>query len=219
MNSKEKAYCNQCKGYKDHYIVSQFKKHIDSSDYSNLPVDFADFEWKILFCSKCFSVTIKETFLCSESDLDSSYHLIPVEIYYPEREENSRQKKSFLKVPEVLDRIYNEIIDSYNMSIFTLCVAGIRAIIEGICVNLGIADNTLKDKINGLEINGHLGHYKADILHELRFLGNEALHELEKPSEEEIKIAIDITEHMLEHLYDLDFKKTELQKLKRQRII
>jgi hypothetical protein len=52
-------------------------------------------------------------------------------------------------------------------------------------------------------------------LHELRFLGNEAPHELKVPRSDELHIAIDIVEHTLENLYELGTKAETLRMRKR----
>jgi len=54
----------------------------------------------------------------------------------------------------------------------------------------------------------------ADILHELRFLGNEALHELTKPQPEELQIGIKIIEHILENIYELSSQANELKAIR-----
>jgi hypothetical protein len=43
----------------------------------------------------------------------------------------------------------------------------------------------------------------ADILHELRFLGNEAAHEVKPHSEDTLKMAMDVAEHLLKTVYVL----------------
>jgi hypothetical protein len=47
-------------------------------------------------------------------------------------------------------------------------------------------------------------------LHSLRFIGNEAAHELAAPAEEELRLAIEICEDLLNYLYELDYKAHQL---------
>ena len=44
------------------------------------------------------------------------------------------------------------------------------------------------------------------ILHALRFIGNEAVHQLTAPPEDDLKVAIEIVEHTIENLYGLSAK-------------
>lgn len=153
---------------------------------------------------------------------------------YPKRSDKTRQIKDYHNVPNTLRRIYRETLESFNSDSFTLCAAGLRAIIEGICSDRQVVDGpvqvTHKDgtihterrrnlaaKIAGLCERGFLTEGNATSLHEHRFLGNEALHELDRPSRDELALAIDIMEHTLEDLYDMPDKAAELRRIKSQR--
>jgi hypothetical protein len=59
---------------------------------------------------------------------------------YPKRNSRSIKALEFLNVPSNIRRIYRESIDSCNDECFTLSAAGVRAIIEGICMDQSIAD-------------------------------------------------------------------------------
>lgn len=72
-------------------------------------------------------------------------------------------------------------------------------------------------KISGLSEKGILTKKNSEILHEHRYLGNEAVHELSQPSEEEVKLAIEIIEHTLESLYEISEKAEELRMRKSKR--
>ena len=55
---------------------------------------------------------------------------------------------------------------------------------------------------------------QAQALHEHRFLGNSALHELEAPSREMVEIAIAIVEHVMESLYNLPIQAGNLMRMR-----
>ena len=69
-----------------------------------------------------------------------------------------------------------------------------------------------KDESPGFRKKGLLTHPSAQALHEHRYLGNTAVHELARPSAEELKSAIEIVEHVLEQLYELPEKAEELRR-------
>ena len=50
----------------------------------------------------------------------------------------------------------------------------------------------------------------ANNLHSIRFIGNEAAHELEAPSPDELRLAISICEDLLNYVYELDYKAYRL---------
>jgi hypothetical protein len=47
-------------------------------------------------------------------------------------------------------------------------------------------------------------------LHGIRFLGNDATHELDSLSRDEIMIAIEIMEDVLNYIYELDYKSSRI---------
>ena len=132
-------------------------------------------------------------------------------------------------------RIYRETIECFNNESFTLCASGLRAIIEGICADKQIADgpvniigkdgassikrkDNLEGKIAGLAEKKILTDSQAAILHQHRFLGNDAIHELNIPSYDELNLAIDIVEHILVSLYEMPRKAEELIQMKKIRM-
>jgi len=153
---------------------------------------------------------------------------------YPKRSNNTLPIKDFWEVPHNLRRIYRESIDCFNNDSFTLAAAGLRAIIEGLCAELGVTDGpktvTKKDgtqvvkrfknleaKIAGLHEKGFLTERNTSILHEHRFLGNDAVHELAQPSRDELALAIEIVEHTFESLFEIPTKGDELKEKRARR--
>ena len=154
---------------------------------------------------------------------------------YPKRSDKTRVIKDYYNLPNEIRRIYRETIECFNNDIWTLCAAGLRAIIEGICADQKITDgpvqvtkgdgsthtvrkDTLEGKIAGLGEKEILAQDNTTILHEHRFLGNEAVHELTQPSSDELSLAIDIMEHTLDALYELPDKAAELKRMKAKRL-
>jgi hypothetical protein len=110
-----------------------------------------------------------------------------------------------------------------------MCAAGLRAIVEGICVEAGVKDGpvvvnatgggtkivrkkNLEGKISGLNEKGIIAKNYCEILHEHRYMGNEAVHELAMPSREELQLAISIVEHTLDSVFEIPLKASTLQK-------
>jgi hypothetical protein len=101
--------------------------------------------------------------------------------------------------------------------------------VEGTCAAQGIIDGpveqpkkgggketvrkgNLEGKIAGMAEKGILTSGAAQSLHEHRYLGNNAVHELAMPSRDELKLAIEIIEHVLDQLYVIPEKALELKK-------
>jgi uncharacterized protein DUF4145 len=148
---------------------------------------------------------------------------------YPKRDRNTFKAKELQNVPTTLRRIYGEVIECFNNECLTLSAAGLRALVEGVCAHQSVVDGpvtiitkgggtqvlrreTLEAKTFGLHEKGILTKSSAETLHEHRYLGNDAVHELMRPSADELKLAIEIVEHTLEALYEIPEKALELKK-------
>lgn len=222
-----KAFCIQCKRETNHKVLHETKKTFNEDDI------WAEGTWQIIECFGCEAVSFREVWEDSE-DIDPSdgSSLENVKLY-PIRSKNTLPIKQFYNVPYKVRNIYREMIDAFNNGMFVLCSGGLRATIEGICNNEGIVDGPveiekkgiktiqnkkdLQGKISGLFEKGLLTKNHTEILHEHRFLGNEALHSLDQPSIEELKIAIDIVELTLDNLYELTEKASDLRYKKSRR--
>ena len=59
--------------------------------------------------------------------------------------------------------------------------------VEGICLNNAIKGGNLQEKIDELAMQNLLTKTQAELLHEERYLGNAALHELATPSNQDMR--------------------------------
>jgi len=229
--NKTKVYCIRCQQFTNHYIIAHESQKFTPENTPDMQIDFAEGTWEILKCCGCDEVTFQETWVTSEDYNPNTGELEPIVRLYPPRGENILPIKPYYNIPSTLRRIYREVIDCYNNEIYTLCAAGLRAIIEGICIANKIKDgpievynengttktirsSKLDGKIEGMAEVGLLTKQHAKILHEHRFLGNKAVHELQTPNPEDLKLAIEIVEHTLYNLYELPDKAKQLQRKK-----
>ena len=224
-NEEFKALCVKCDGRTKHRVLQSIDK-MCSLEEDGDGIETVD-HYQIIQCQGCETISFRHVnwfseFVDSESDGLS-------ERLYPMRSETTLETKSFRNAPTEIRRIYRETIDCFNNDNMTLCAAGLRAIVEGICADQGVkdgpfeikkADGTtikkrqtdLKGKISGLCEKGILTAGNSKVLHEHRFLGNEAVHQLSQPSTEELRLAIEIVEHTLDSLYEIPEKAVELQR-------
>lgn len=226
-----KVACDVCNRENKHIILQAVRLNGSEVIDRQNAVDWFN-DYQIVQCQGCETISFRILSWCSECvDFDSNGTL---ETLYPKRAIECLPIKTFHNSPRVISRIYREIIDSYNNEIYTLCAAGLRALVEGICANQGIKDGpvevekkdgskviqrkkNLQGKIAGLHEKGILTLKSSEILHEHRFLGNEAVHELHQPSSEELTLAIEIIEHTIESLYEIPKKAISLKEAKQSR--
>ena len=149
------------------------------------------------------------------------------------RSASFKTSEQFKNVPENIVSLYDEVVDAFSNETNILCAGGIRAVLEAICIDRGIKkgkvqelikgnvvekySESLKGKIYGLHEGGFITSKHSDILVHNQFLGDKALHELEKPSIEELEIAIDIIGDTLNSIYELEVKGRELKNRKENR--
>ena len=202
----EKLFCNSCRQPTNHKVVHFYSQTYWPEDNPDMPVDYAKRTWEIIQCAGCDLASFRELLVTSE-DWSPDRGPEPQETRYPEAGPDQLEVKSFFHVPEKIDRIYRESIESFNIRNYILCAVGLRAVIEGICKdamrNCEDAKKNLEEKIEGLHKKGILTETHAKILHTLRFIGNEAVHELSTPPKDGLKEAIAIVEHTIENLYVL----------------
>lgn len=115
-------------------------------------------------------------------------------------------------VPVNVLKMYRETIIAFNADARTLAGGGLRATVEAICIEHGLINGNLQGKIDALAKNGLLTAGQAELLHEERYIGNSALHELATPSHEDIEDGLQIVEGLITTLYLLPEKAKRLRK-------
>jgi hypothetical protein len=133
-------------------------------------------------------------------------------IYHPKRASSSRPSKHFVNLPAKLGTLYSEVIKSKNEGSHLLCAVGLRSLIEGVCADKGIRGSNLEAKIEGMK--SLLPENIVKNLHEFRFMGNDAVHELEAPNSLELSVALDVIEDILNYFYALDYKANLLGRIR-----
>ena len=182
-----------------------------------------------LSCNGCGNLSFRLFQYCDAGDWPH------IEIY-PECSEYDYHTKNPRALPWELRGIYEETVKALNSDLRVLCAIGIRAIIEAICkkqgVNKGYNWDTSKDdyrkdkngnyrkfknlegKIFELYEQGIITKAQSETLHQLRFLGNAAAHELDKPLKSNLKVAMAIVDNIIENLYVIPKYKEKLVKRK-----
>jgi hypothetical protein len=218
--------CSFCKRSTHHKILSS----IDTSGFEEWGngegINWSETD-QILQCQGCSNISFRRKTSNSE-DMDENGYVISTEIFPKTSIEIMKFDLSH-NVPFEIKRIFNESLDCYKNGDFILCAVGIRAVIEGICKDKNIKSGLvnekdrnnkivqrrkydLRGKINGLYDVGILTRKNAEYLHQHRFLGNDAIHELKTPSSKELMLAIEIAYSIMQNIYDLPIKVIELKK-------
>lgn len=208
MSISKSIYCNTCKIHTQHLVLFEHS-HTDiipNNDEMGSVSIMGDQNIEVMQCPVCSSISVCDQYLISG-------HPVPFVNYYPERQEHLYQEKPFGNLPKDLKIVYSEMISAANRKLNLSCASMMRALIEGICQGFSNDFMTLKQRLDMLIKNRILSSSTAEALNALRFLGNRALHCIEKPSDAEIKEAIGILEHTITEIFEMPEKKEKLSKL------
>lgn len=201
----EKYYCRNCKGLRKYKIVSEKK--------TNGSEDFGFIQWNenfyIIECLGCESISFLRIYgnsqmVTIDDDGHASY-FDKVDIY-PEFIKNGQEIEATYYLPDKIAKIYQETISAFKVEAHILTAAGFRAVIEALCNHLKIKSGNLSTRIDLLFEKGFLTANESKRLHSIRFLGNDALHEMDTPKEDQLLIILEIVNHLLENLFIQDKK-------------
>ena len=212
----KKIFCNQCKSLTNHVLRARHSLS-EEMTYDLDGVEVADDDvvgihvhrYSMWSCAGCTQPTLEWEVGYENPDLADNFDSFQGD-YFPSRSKDSLPARVFTKLNPKLTRLYMEVIASFNWNCLLLCTIGLRALIEGICVDKGLTERELDRKIDGL-IKFLPSLNLIDALHAFRFAGNDAAHRLEALTRDDAKRAIEVVEDLLNFLYDLDYKASLLR--------
>jgi hypothetical protein len=194
--------CASCKRNTHHTVVHEL---VDGPDD---PDDYPLFRYyQIVQCNGCDRVSFrKQTLDHAELVEDEHGQYGPSETIevYPRFLGDHRGLNRLHVVPQVVRDIYQETINAAKEGALTLAGIGFRAVIEAICNDRAIKGKDLQKRIAGLVKEGWITAMEADRLHAIRFLGNDAAHDIKSPPLASLHVVLRIVEHLIENIYILD---------------
>ncbi len=207
QKEKHRFICKECSKETFHKIMASYheKGHEDCGRGNSVDWNVRN---QIIQCLGCETVSFRVVSTCSEDyDHDDEGNPCYVEDvkYYPGRSENLKAFTSYL-LPENVQYIYRETILAIENEQNILAGIGIRALIETVCKDLNASGKNLYKKINWLKETSIVTKEGMEALHKLRVLGNDAAHEVKAHNIQQLSIAIQIIEHMLEGTYIIPHK-------------
>jgi hypothetical protein len=205
--------CDNCGGGARNHVILQEYTHRWGNDDACI---YGESTYQICQCAGCDSIRYRTESSCSEDqDPDTGEYAI-TESIYPEELRGDREPISMHELPDSIARIYREVIIAFNAGAFILAGGGLRAIVEALCKDKAVQGKSLKEKINQLVDQQLLASAQADLLHEERYIGNAALHEILAPSKLDVIDGLEIIETLLSTLYVVPDRAKRLR-LKRER--
>jgi len=203
MSSVVWSECNNCTCSTKHDILHKVNFESDPSEYHYEDI------FMMIRCRGCETVAFRK----ESHDYESRYQIganewdysISIDIY-PHFIEGHKSINDIWNVPNIVNSIYKESIVAIQEGAFTLAGLGLRATIEAICNEREITGSNLQKRINGMVKEGLISKKDASRLHSIRFMGNDAAHEIKKSKHSSVLVALKIIEHLITTIYILDKK-------------
>jgi len=179
------------------------------------PEEYPDAEtWQIIRCLGCYNVGFRyqyDDFVDIEEVDEGVYQHSTTVATFPRTISNHKELDSTFHLPEVIRKVYKQTISACSDEAYILASVGLRATIEATCNHLGISGNSLERRIDLLFKAGHVSNGDKRRLHAIRFLGNDAAHEILEPKRSELIVALEIVEHLLKSVFILEKKAKRLE--------
>lgn len=201
--------CRQCSLATDHKVLCSAEM-TGSDSHMNWGTSY-----EIIQCLGCKTVSFR-----TESGSSEDFHHYHDE-YGNEQIEYSTTEKQYpqgrkisagisgldaFSLPEKVRVIYFETSQALTTDQPVLTGIGLRALIETVCKDKSASGKDLFNQINDLVEKKLLTPARADVLHQIRALGNTAAHEVKPHSSEQLALAMEVLDHLLEEVYVLPAK-------------
>jgi hypothetical protein len=122
---------------------------------------------------------------------------------YPDHIDDFEDFDGYWLVPAIVRSIYRETLVAIRSKSYMLSGLGLRATIEAICNHQNTSGKSLDVRITSLAAKGMISKKDAELLHGIRFLGNDAAHEMKLPKPTQVAVADKIIRHLLQAVYVL----------------
>lgn len=197
---KVKSYCRECSKSTNHDVLSEYsEQYRDEYAY--------DLIYQIVQCKGCGTKSFRHVFVDIESafcTVDGQVE-VPEEVtVYPKAIEGHKEVKDIYKLPDIVLKIYQEVLLALKEEAKILASLGLRGTVEAVCNDLNIPGGKLDARINKLASSGYISTKDAQRLHGIRFMGNDAAHDIKTPKDESLQVALQIVEHLLLSVYILE---------------
>ncbi len=192
--------CRSCKRSTKHTVLGKIVKETPPEYYHDATKYF------LLECNGCTTVSFRKEYHDYESyrqtgpDPDDYEHDISVEVF-PHSIKDHSPIDSLFEIPNIVESIYKESLLAIQEGAYTLAGLGLRATIEAICNDKKVKGKNLQVRINAMSRSGMISKSDTERLHAIRFMGNDAAHEIKKAKEKSVLIALKIIEHILLSVY------------------
>lgn len=198
-------YCNSCKKETNHLIQKEYTQALHEH-YALVSL------FQIVECNGCNEISFIRQDIDYEVSIpyvneygeegynpDISLFQYPIPLKY----HSGFDMDELYELPKKIKTIYQDTLKSYANGSTILVGAGLRACVEAVCNDLNITGKDLEQRIKKLNQNGYISKSNMALLNGVRFMGNDAVHDMKESTHDEIKVALRVVEHLFENVYIL----------------
>ncbi|MEM5341600.1 DUF4145 domain-containing protein [Paraburkholderia azotifigens] len=191
--------CSSCDRDTKHTVL-----HSKSESESEYRVETS---YQIVECCGCGNVSFRrvvEDFEQGYQDEEGEW-VHPADIViYPGFLKGHKGLTDIHVVPVTIRSVYEQTLLAISHASSILAGIGLRAIIEAICNERKVTGRNLENRIDRLAKDGLISVREAERLHAIRFVGNDAAHEIHSPRSQQLLVALRIVENLITNVYLLD---------------
>lgn len=200
--------CVSCVGTTRHSILASIDQRGSDGDH-RYTVDWHA-SHQIIQCDGCKSISYRRVDTNSEDyDHDDHGHQVhvPTEKLFPPRlaNQNINEGDSYF-LPQQTRELLKEVHSALANSQLILAGVGARGLLETVVKDRKANGDNLFRQIDDLVKQQILTPARASVLHQIRTLGNDAAHEAKPHNSNQLALAVEIVENVLQEVYILPEK-------------
>lgn len=190
--------CVRCRRPTNHQVEASKVQQGDPSEYHFV------YTHSIIRCMGCDKRSFREVYEDFENGYPDDEHgwCVPQDIeLFPKGRKGTLE---LAYIPVLVRNIYSETCSAFAEGALTLAGIGFRATIEAICNDHNVSGKELSTRIGNLATQGLISKRDSARLHAIRFMGNDAAHDIVVPSKSSLTAALLIIEHLITTVYLID---------------
>lgn len=204
MSQTLKSHCNSCRQETNHGVLFE---HVVIKEQPEIDHIFKD-KYMVIQCLGCDSVSyLTEDKYTSAPQLPEDDWIVSVRNYpasvYDEPDFDILSHEKYDLFPDTICELYMEIESAFKSDSLILAALGLRTLVEAICIEQGMEEYLLSDKIKSMASRGLISGNEVPILDKLRELGNASAHEIKRFPSDQLGYALEIVNHVLISVYIL----------------
>jgi hypothetical protein len=207
MTKTTKSNCRSCARPTNHEILFETSHGAKVEYYNELHT------WQVLKCQGCDTIGFRHKFDdyddVTELASGKTKHAVTY-VRYPHAVAGHQPLDYQYAIPPLIRNVYRQSLAAYAGEASILAGIGLRATIEAVCNHLEVTGSSLEKRIDALAKGGHISTTDKRRLHAIRFLGNDAAHEVREPKRSELKVALEIVEHLIKSVFILEQRAKDL---------